>query len=459
MALTPEEQKIVEYGKGQGKSNTEVMRALANYRASQPKTAPEAQAPQAPGLAQIAGEKVAGGVGSAVGGFLDKAAGAVTKFIGAKPIADTYGTEIAAASTKNADEKTILRQQAPTLKETAGSAIETGSMLIPGAGVGSSLVKKVALGAVTGYGVDVGSKLQQDKSLTEAATPGLGTVTGALLPVFGKIIGQVPKAMEKANLRMTPVEQQNLLKRGKDIVGYLAKQKIVGTPAQRLQAVSKLYTQMEDKVTTAIANEGVAIPKAEITDAVKDAVKQYADDPIALPEVNKAIDDFLSFLDKKESFAISLVDINNYKRTIMERAFSKNKADVVSEGRYAVGAALKKLLDDEVPGLSKLNQEYSDIILARRVLAKASTRNQANLLTRTLATGVGAAAGGTLGGFFGATVGGVAADRLANTLATPLRSATGATVQTLQDVLSKLPVDEKGNIPAKLLIEALTGQE
>jgi hypothetical protein len=392
--------------------------------------------------------------------FLERATNAITNFVGARGIADQYGASLARTQLRaqgKPDAAALVEN--PSFKEVAGSAIETGSMLIPGAGVGASLARKATIGGATGYGIDAGSELQAGGSVTEAATPGFGTLIGAALPIVGRIIGAAPKSLEQANLRMTPVEQQNLIKRGKDIVSYLAQQKVVGTPAQRLAQVQKLYTAMEDKVAKTISDTGMAIPKDEIIETVTRATKNYQDDPIALPEVEKAIREFVGFLDRKDTFAIPLSEINNYKRTIMERAFAKNKADVVNEGKYAVAVELKRLLDDEVDGLRTLNQEYSDIITARRVLAKALTRNQSGLLTRALATGTGAAAGGTFGGFFGAAVGGAVAERLANNLATPIRSATGAGIQTLGELLGKLPVDEKGNIPAKLLIQALTGDE
>lgn len=393
------------------------------------------------------------------GGAIMAGANAVTDFVGARGIADTYAADIARVGATDDEKRYLDQMERPSVKETVGSAIQTGSNFIPGAGIGASVARKAGIGAVTGLGMDVGAKLQADKPVQEAVTPGIGTVTGATVPLLGKMIGAAPKALEKMNLRMTPVEMQNLQKQGKDIVDWMTRQKVVGTPQQRLAKVVTLYDKMEERVQKALGDAGVALPKETILNKVREATKDYADDPLALPEVERAIQNFEAYLANKKTFAIPVATLNTVKRNIFERAFSKNKADVVSDANYAIGAKIKELLDTEVPGLEKLNREYANILTARRVLNKAATRNQAGLITRSLATGVGAAAGGSFGNFAGAAVGGILGERLANTLATPVRSATGATVQTLNDILTKLPVDEQGNIPVKLLIQALAGEE
>ena len=55
----------------------------------------------------------------------------VVDFIGARPIADTFGATIAKL-TASPEEQRFIDQ--PSVKETVGSAIETSSLLIPGGG-------------------------------------------------------------------------------------------------------------------------------------------------------------------------------------------------------------------------------------------------------------------------------------------------------------------------------------
>lgn len=125
---------------------------------------------------------------------LDMASG-ISNFVGAKGITDQYGASLARANLPFADKLGIpkLNEQAksmvenPSLKNVIGSAIQTGSLLIPGLGEGG-LASKIAADVATGYGLDVGSKLQNNKSIGQSLTPGIGTATGAALPVVGAAI-------------------------------------------------------------------------------------------------------------------------------------------------------------------------------------------------------------------------------------------------------------------------------
>jgi hypothetical protein len=390
---------------------------------------------------------------------LMKVADGVTNFIGARGIADQFGTTIASLRADTPQEKQLVQDTNPSLKEVTGSALQTGANFIPAPIKAAGLAAKAAVGAGTGYVMGVGSELQKGSAMKTSLTPGIETTVGGLLPVIGKIVGSTPKALERMNLRMTPTEQQNLAKNGKDVAGWLASQKIVGTPDQRLAKVKTVYNEMEEKVQAILTKDGGAFPKDYIIDKIKAVVDDYSDDPLALPEVDRAITQFETFVTRWKGNHVPVTNLNTWKRSFWERAFTKNKADVKNEADYAIGSAIKKLLDEEVPGLAQVNKEYSKVIPALQVLRRAASRNQIGVLNRALATGVGAAAGGTVGGFFGATVGGVAAERLASVLATPIRSATGAGAQTLKQILEKLPVDETGNIPVKLLLQALTGEE
>lgn len=112
------------------------------------------------------------------------AAQGITNFVGAKGISEQFGSDIARSSVPE-EQKNLIPY--PTQKEVIGSAIQSGANLIPGAGKGLGLLAKTAIGAGTGYAFDVGSKLQEDKSINESLTPGLGTAIGGSLPVVGAL--------------------------------------------------------------------------------------------------------------------------------------------------------------------------------------------------------------------------------------------------------------------------------
>lgn len=128
------------------------------------------------------------------------AAQGISNFVGAKGITDQFGASIARATLPKNLKNNV---EEPGLKKVLGSAVQTGSMLIPGVGAGARLATKVGAGAATGYGLDVGSKLQSNKSVGDSLTPGVGTAIGAALPVAGaavvrpatKILGRLFKGL------------------------------------------------------------------------------------------------------------------------------------------------------------------------------------------------------------------------------------------------------------------------
>jgi uncharacterized membrane protein len=125
----------------------------------------------------------------------------------------------------------------------------------------------------------------------------------------------------------------------------------------------------------------------------------------------------------------------------MKRAYSKNNTDVVNDALHDVGDTLLDRLNS-IPELKKLNKEYGLIIASRRILSAATGKAQSGLVGRALGATVGAGIGSTVGGGIGAGVGAYAGERVANKLATPIRSGLGAILQTIDD----LPVDKMGNL-------------
>ena len=121
---------------------------------------------------------------------------AITDFVGARGIADTYGHAIAKGMLNEEQEQFLAPP--PTLKEAVGSGIQTASLFLPtgAAGVGAKgLLKAAGKGAAMGYGLDVGSNLQTDKSVGESLKPGLGTAIGTALPGAGALIKGAKKGI------------------------------------------------------------------------------------------------------------------------------------------------------------------------------------------------------------------------------------------------------------------------
>jgi hypothetical protein len=130
---------------------------------------------------------------------INNTANKITDFVGARGIADQYGATLAKSRLPDGQKQFV---EEPGLRKVVGSAVQTGALLLPGAGA-AKLAGKVAQGAATGYALDVGSKLQnEDKSIGQALTPGVGTALGSTLPIAGallkpatKIVGRLFKGL------------------------------------------------------------------------------------------------------------------------------------------------------------------------------------------------------------------------------------------------------------------------
>ena len=113
---------------------------------------------------------------------IGNAAQGVSNFVGAKGLTDLAGSQLAklglaASGNMNA----ANRVEEPSMKQVLGSAVQTGANFIPGAGEGANLAIKAGLGAMTGYAIDTGSKLQANDPT--AGQPGAATAVGTVLPV------------------------------------------------------------------------------------------------------------------------------------------------------------------------------------------------------------------------------------------------------------------------------------
>lgn len=79
-----------------------------------------------------------------------------------------------------------LPQNTVNVPQLAGDYLKAGSNFIPGAGEGTNLATKTAVGAGTGYAMDVGSNLKNKESAP--FTPGAGTAIAGALPIAGAVV-------------------------------------------------------------------------------------------------------------------------------------------------------------------------------------------------------------------------------------------------------------------------------
>lgn len=396
---------------------------------------------------------------------LDKIGKGLTTVFGGEKIGEAIGTQLAKAMLPK-DQRQFV-SPGPSGRELAGDVLQVGANFIPGVGVGAKIGTKLAVGAGTGYAFDVASKLKdKEKTALEVATPGVGTAVGTVLPVLGKIVGlttigkkagSAANKLEEINLRLTSTDKQNLARTGNDAVNYLARKKIVGTPAQRFTKVDKLYNKMEDQVSKVIKDSNKTFDRNAIISEIQQIPELYVDDLAEYPRVVKAVERAVNTLQTKFPEQIPGERVNNLKRAAWKSAFSKNNSQVINNALHDIGDVFKTSLDNEVAGLQKLNKEYGTLITARKLLGKAQSRNQLGMVGKIVSSAAGGVIG-SIGGPLGAAVGATVGPAVGGVVAgTPIRSAMGAGFQTISNAIEKLPTSKSGNlqITKKALIRLL----
>lgn len=410
-------------------------------------------------------------LGSAISGFgknIMTGAQAITDFVGARGIADQYGSSLARTGLNLSGNKESAKLVGnPSLGKVVGSAIQTGANFIPGVGTEASLLTKAAIGLGTGYAFDVGKNLQQGRAVIDAFKPGIGTVIGGALPIIGKILGYTTKnlpaklaqKLEDTNLRLTPVERQNLAKKGQDIVNYLANKRVIGSPASRYAKLDSLYNQMEDKVSAQIAKKNTLYFKDEIIREISKIPDAFANDPELQSEAITTTERLIKNLQARNSTTLTGQVVNDFKRNYMKRAFAKNATDVISESRLAIAATLNGQLRSKVKGLEALNEEYGIIIASRRALQKALSRPQIGLTGKIAGIAAGSAVGSVLSPGIGTATGAIVGPTIGKAIAgTRVRSTIGAGAQTIANIaqkISSLQTDKFGNISQKAVLNLL----
>lgn len=130
----------------------------------------------------------------------------VTNLLGGRNVAETFGAEIAKIGA-SPEERQIISQDQPGVKETIGSALSLGSVFAPvgriaqgvarGAkalGFGASkMIGNVAAGGATGAAADIGMDMSEGRS----PTLGLGTLLGAGIPAASPVAQAIGRASTK----------------------------------------------------------------------------------------------------------------------------------------------------------------------------------------------------------------------------------------------------------------------
>lgn len=260
----------------------------------------------------------------------------ISNFFGGKGVADLAGATMAKIGAKSEAKQYV---DFPTGKEVAGSALQLGANFLPGAGIGATLGKKALVGAGTGFAMDVGSKLQQNKPTEEAITPGVGTAIGGALPVAGATIGYAGRVMGRLFKGL-----------GSGISGVSTKtlDEMLNNPQTAKRASEILAKNGNDKVLEKNAKtliEGVTKIQNEASSAYRTGLDKLSNIDIKPDKLKKGVESAL----QKHKISIGgdgLVDFSGadfLDPKIQQRA--EAIINTVSKQEDISGTGIRKLID------------------------------------------------------------------------------------------------------------------
>lgn len=287
---------------------------------------PQQEAPQ-----ESLGQKVEGGLNAVFGGR------EIGNSLGTLAVAGGQAIGAVPGGVKGAGDtlKTM-----PTVPQLAGDYIKAASNFIPGAAEGAGLATRTAVGAGTGYAMDVGSNLKNNQPAP--FTPGTGTAVMGALPIVGA--GVVKPATAIIGRLMKGI--------GSGLGGVSSKtlSQIIDNPQAAMKADALLKKSGSDalleKNARTIVN-GIGQVRQEARSAFGDALGALKSEDINPQTFRAAIqptlDKFGSSIQNGER-TLSNVEFSDPKN-IQKASDLIDRLNVLPKGPMD-GATLRKLADD-----------------------------------------------------------------------------------------------------------------
>lgn len=307
----------------------------------------------------------------------------VANFAGAKGISEQFGADIARSRLPESQKGFV---EYPTMKEVVGSAIQTGANFIPGVGVGGKLATKVAVGAGTGYAMDVGSKLQnKDKGIGEALVPGVGTIIGAVLPVGGavvgfgsKILGRLTKGIGSGLSGVSTKTIDSIIENPKvaqQVSKTLAKEGNSKLLEKNAKEIINGVSTIRQQARKAFGDGLETLSETDITPKVfRDSTQKVLDKYGVVMEKGKKVLNGVEFSDPKNiTKATELID--RLSKAKLDGKSLRKLADDIENSAYKVAtsderlsfnvfikdlsASLKESISSSTPKLAEINKVFS----------------------------------------------------------------------------------------------------
>lgn len=303
---------------------------------------------------------------------------------------------------------------------------------------------------------DKGNEFLRPTNEVQARAKNVTDWATLLTPFVGSAVAKAPRfarALEEVSLRLTASEKRDLGEKLDRATNFLVEKGITGNPSVRLDKAQMLYEKTEERLQEFLTKEAknIKIPReiyVQRLESLKNKFSNSRDSLVISDQIDDAIKTFKS--NYKNSPLVSVDKFNQWKRSVMSDAFNKAGLKVRDDVEFAIGKEATDMLTD---GLKKLkidgadftqfNDEYADLINARKLLYKAEDRDEIAMIGKIITTmlgssvggGLGFAAGGFMGSSLGVPAGVYAASKIAPRIAgTTVRSNLGQLYNSMESL-------------------------
>lgn len=325
--------------------------------------------------------------------FVTKAANAITDFIGARGIAEQYGSSLARTGlrlTGRGDAAQYVDN--PSLKEVTGSAIQSAANLTP-AGAGRSLATRVGLGALAGQAIDTGSDLQSGKSVTESIKPGPEAAIGANIPLagagfrgLGSLFGKAGDKIQFSTIKPSQADIKDGFK-----IETVKKYNLGGSIKRSLDKTEAKMNELSQQLNQKLQDSTNAVDLTKVYDrSVKKLLGNKLDNFGANTRIDTALDQLRSELTSisGNNGLVSVPEANQVKRASGAfGAWQFGKPDPDANALEKVYSTFYREMKNEIEkqspdGVSEINQQLSELIpVMNAIIRRIPVAERNNLLS------------------------------------------------------------------------------
>lgn len=345
-------------------------------------------------------------------------------------------------------------------KEAIGSAVSTAASLVPvgevaGAaekaiapvlGKAAPIVSKVATGAATGYGIDVGAKLQdENKTVGKSFVPGGATVIGGAIPGAAELISKA------ADVLPNWFVQKALPKLDSGNLDFATKNLSAGTVASNLEKSNVAVKSSGSAIQAVLSHPQYAGETGDIGSVLKDTLNKYPNAQLNDEKVANVIKKVAplqkDLVDKVMDGTANLAQQNQLRQTLDKAVYAKFTDTPSLTANKQLAKVFADSLRVNVQGTAKetvpMFEQFSKELDLNKALGAAKTKLDKgsavglyDILSGIGGYGAGMIHGGSLAGPIGASFL-IGAEKLARSPGTQITAA-----KALDTVASKASTPE-----------------